>query len=151
VLARDLTVPCATIGMDDDALTAARTMAEQRLPGLVVCEPGGRPVRVLSGAQVLGFMVPPYVQDDVALARVIGERGSERLLSELRGKKVRDLLAAAPEGDLVVAGPDDTVLELCLLMAREQSQVIAVIEGDVLLGCVTFPRLLAVLLDPHDR
>src|SRR3954470_14033739 len=98
--------------MDDDAVDAVRLMAERRWPGIVVCEPDGRPTRILPGTQVLRFVIPPYVQDDAALARVINERESDRLLGELTGRKVRDLLPAHADVDLAVAAPDDTVLEL---------------------------------------
>ena len=146
MLARDLAVPFPTIGMEDDALDAARLMAEHHLPGVVVCEPDGRPVRVLPGSQVLAFVVPQYVQDDATLARVIGERGSDRLLAELSGRKVRELLPERARSRLVVAAPDDTVLELCVLMARENTPLVAVVEAERLIGCVTLPRVLDVLL-----
>ena len=146
MLARDLAVPYPTIGMEDDALDAARLMAEHHLPGVVVCQPDGRPVRVLPGSQVLAFVVPQYVQDDTALARVIGERGSDQLLAELSGRTVQELLPEKARSRLVVAAPDDTVLELCVLMAREHTPLVAVVEDDVLIGCVTLPRVLDVLL-----
>jgi CBS domain-containing protein len=135
--------------MDDDALDAVRLMAEQRLPGIVVCDPDGRPSRILPGTQVLRFVIPRYVQDDAALAGVMGERGSDRLLGELAGKRVRDLLVDRSEADLAIARPDDTVLELAVMMARSHSPVLAVVEHDRLIGCVTLPRLLDVLLAPR--
>jgi CBS domain-containing protein len=146
VIARDLAVPCPSIGMDDDAMDAVRLMAERHLPGLVVCEPDGRPTRILPGTQVLRFVIPRYVQDDPALARVIGERGAERLLGELSGRTVRDLLPSRPDTDLAVANPDDTVLELAALMARLHSPLVAVVEDGLLTGCVTLPQVLDVLL-----
>jgi len=45
---------------------------------------------------------------------------------------------------------DDTVLELCVLMARAHSALVAVVENDRrLMGCVTLPRVLDVLLAAH--
>ncbi len=146
--ARDLAVPCPSIGMDDDAVDAVRLLAEERLPGLVVCEPDGRPSRILPGSQVLRFAIPRYVQDDAALARVISERASDRLLEELSGRKVRDLLPVRPDVDLAIANPDDTVLELAVLMARTRTPLLAVVERDRLTGCVLLSRLLEVLLAP---
>jgi len=149
VNARELAVPFPSIGMEDDALDAARLMAQQHLPGIVVCEPDGRPSRILPGSQVLRFVIPIYVQDDIALARVIGERASDRLLGELSGKKVRDLLPEHADVDLAIADPEDTVLELAVLMARTHTPLVAVVENDLLLGCVTVSRLLDVLLAPR--
>jgi predicted transcriptional regulator len=148
VNARDLAVPFPSIGMEDDALDAVRLMAEQRLPGIIVCEPSGKPTRILPGSQVLRFVIPRYVQDDAALARVIGERAAERLFAELSGRKVRELLPEPPDVELAVASPEDTVLELAALMARTHSPLVAVVEDDLLVGCVTLPRLLDALL-PH--
>ena len=147
--ARELAVPFPSIGLEDDALEAARLMAERHLPGIVVCETDGRPSRILPGSQVLRFVIPPYVQDDAALARVIGERSSERLLGELKGAKVRDLLPRDPDVDLAVANPDDTVLELAVIMARTHSPLVAVVEDGRLVGCVTVGRLLEALLAPR--
>ncbi len=151
MIARDLAVPLPSIGTEDDALDAARLMAGQHLPGIVVCDPGGRPIWILPGSQVLRFVIPRYVQDDVTLARVIGERSSDRLLGELVGKKVRDLLPEHHEVDLAVANPDDTVLELAVIMARTHSPLVAVVEHDRLIGCVTVSRLLDVLLAPRPE
>src|SRR5215218_6971279 len=120
--------------MDDDALDAVRLMTDEHLPGIVVCEPGGRPARILPGSQVLRFVIPRYVQDDAALARVVGERGAERMLAELSGRKVRELLPEPPDVELAVANPDDTVLELAALMARTHSPLVAVVENGLLLG-----------------
>ena len=64
---------------------------------------------------------------------------------------VRDLLPSRPDTDLAVANPDDTVLELAALMARLHSPLVAVVEDDLLAGCVTLPRVLDVLLDPSAR
>jgi hypothetical protein len=42
------------------------------------------------------------------------------------------------------------VLELCVLMARAHSALVAVVENDRrLMGCVTLPRVLDVLLAAH--
>jgi CBS domain-containing protein len=63
---------------------------------------------------------------------------------------VRDVLSQPPDVDLAVANPDDTVLEIAVLMARTHSPLVAVVEDDLLVGCVTLPRLLDVLLAPRS-
>ncbi len=149
MFARDLAMPCPSVGMDDDALDAVRLMAEQRLPGIVVRRPDGRPSRILPGTQVLRFVIPRYVQDDTALARVLDEHAADRLLEELAGRKVRELLVDRPNVALAVARPDDTVLELAVLMARTHSPLVAIVEQQRLIGCVTLPRLLDALVAPR--
>ncbi|TDD30504.1 hypothetical protein E1218_01525, partial [Kribbella turkmenica] len=61
------------VGLGDDALTAVELLASRRLPGLIVTGDDGAPYAVLPASQVVKFLVPSYVQDDPALARVIEE------------------------------------------------------------------------------
>jgi len=52
--------PFPAVGLDDDALTAARLMAERKLPGIIVCHGDGSPHTILPGSQVLRFVIPPH-------------------------------------------------------------------------------------------
>ena len=139
--ARDLAVPFPAVGLDDDALTAARLMAEQKLPGIIVCHGDGSPHTVLPGSQLLRFVIPRYIQDDEALARVIDEKDADAMFAELSGRAVRSLLPKE-ETELPVVAGDDTVMEVAALMARAHSPLVAVVEGGRLLGCVTVAALL---------
>ncbi len=49
------------------------------MPGIAVVDAVGRPVAVLPASQVLRVVVPDYVREDPALARVVDEAGAERL------------------------------------------------------------------------
>src|SRR4051794_10621901 len=51
--ARDLAEPFPTVSVDTDAVEAARRMAAEGRPGLIVCHRDGRPYTVLPGSQVL--------------------------------------------------------------------------------------------------
>jgi aryl-alcohol dehydrogenase-like predicted oxidoreductase len=51
MLARDLAQAFPTVTLDTDALDAARTLAEHRLPGLLVVDERGAPCTVLPGAR----------------------------------------------------------------------------------------------------
>ncbi len=139
--ARDLAVPFPAVGLDEDALTAARLMADRKLPGIVVCHGDGTPHTILPGSQVLRFVIPRYVQDDEALARVIDEQAAEDMFAELAGRRVRDLLPRE-EYELPVVKGEDTVLEVAALMARAHSPLVAVVDDGKLLGCVTVAALL---------
>ncbi len=145
--ARELAEWFPIVSLTTDALTAARTMGDQRHPGLIVCDGDGRPHTVLPGTQVLRFMIPSYVQDDPALARVYDERGSDELLSKLSTKTVADLLPRRQDrAELPVVDPDATTLEVAAVMTRMHSPIVAVVddEGQVL-GAVTLSRLFEVL------
>ncbi|MGI5291524.1 CBS domain-containing protein [Nonomuraea polychroma] len=139
--ARDLAVEFPTVTMDTPALEAARLLAEQDLPGLIIVD-DGRPLSILPGTQVLRLAVPAYCQDDPALARVVDEAHADLFLRKLGGKTVRQCLPEQPR-ELPVADPKATVLELAALMARTRSPLAAVVDGDGrLIGAVTLQSLL---------
>lgn len=145
--ARELAEPFPIVRLSTDALTAARTMGDHRHPGLIVCEDDGRPHTVLPGSQVLRFMIPSYVQDDPALARVYDERASDELLTTLSTKTVRDLLPRRQDrAELPVVDPEATTLEVAAVMTRMHSPIVAVVDEDgQVLGAITVSRLFEVL------
>jgi len=149
MLARELARQFPTVGLDTDALDAARILTEQRLPGLIVLDGDGRPHTVLPGSQVLRFVVPTYVQDDPALARAFDEKSADALCDALIGRTVRDLLPARKDRlELPVTAPDATSIEIAAQMTRMRSPLVAVVDGSRLLGAITVSALLTHLLDP---
>ncbi|PPJ18807.1 CBS domain-containing protein [Nocardia nova] len=133
------------VGLDTDALDAARLLAEHRLPGIVVTDADGAPKAVLPASQVVRFIVPQYVQDDPQLAAVIDEPICDRVAAKLRGKKVREVI---PEHltKIPAARADDTVIEVAATMARFRSPLVAVTDGDEFIGVITASRLLEATL-----
>ena len=80
-------------------------------------------------------MIPAYVQDDPALARVYDERASEKLMTKLSSRTVRDLLPEPQDRDeLPVVDPDATILEVAAVMARMHSPLVAVVDGGRVAG-----------------
>jgi CBS domain-containing protein len=113
--------------MDTPALEAARLLTEHGRPGLIVVDDNQHPVAILPGSQVLRMLVPRYVQDDPALARVLDEAHADKMCESLRGKTVKDLMPRQPP-TLPVVNPDDTVLEIAAIMAANRSPLVAVVE-----------------------
>ncbi|MGW2703890.1 CBS domain-containing protein [Streptomyces sp. NPDC001340] len=147
--ARDLAVEYETIGVDTDAMAAARLMAEHRLPALLVVDDRRAPKAILPASQMIKILVPGYVVEDPTLAAVVDERHADRLCQALKGRTVRDCLSRdvpAPP----VAEPDATALEVAALMAQVRSPLVAVVENDKaglrLLGVITASHLLERLL-----
>ncbi len=129
MLARDLAQPFPTVGLDSDALDAARTLAEDRLPGLIVLDDDGLPYTVLPGTQVLRFVVPTYVQEDPALARAYDEKSADELCTKLASRPVRDLLPKRKDMlDLPVVAADATAVEVAAVMASMHSPLVAVVD-----------------------
>ncbi|MGN6574675.1 MAG: CBS domain-containing protein [Nocardioides sp.] len=143
MIAADLAEPFPTVSLNTDALTAARTIGDARLPGLIVVDDDGSPHTVLGGSQVLRFMVPQYIQDDPALARVYDEEGSEKLLGRLESKTVHDLLPKKQDrDDLPAVDQDATTVEIAAVMAQMRSPVVAVLDADGRVdGAITVSRL----------
>jgi hypothetical protein len=148
--ARTLAQLFPIVNPDTDAMEAARTLAAHRLPGLIVCDDDGRPYTILPGSQVLRFLIPTYVQDDPALARVLDEEASDELCRKLVRSTVRDLLPRPPDLDeLPVVDADATALEVAAVMARMHSPLVAVVDerdGNQVIGAITVRQLLEYLL-----
>jgi CBS domain-containing protein len=136
------------IGADAEAVEAARLLASRRLPGLIVTDESGRPCSILPASQVVRFLVPRYVQDDPSLARVVDETLADRVADKLVGTTVRKLLPERPP-ELPVVNADDTVLEVAALMARLRCPLVAVVDGDRIVGAITASRLLELAMQPH--
>lgn len=143
--AEDMAEEFPVVTVDSNALEAAHTMAEHRLPGIVVTDSSGQPYAILPASQVVRFIVPTYVQDDPALAGVIEESWADHAAQRLAGKSVRDVL---PEHltDVPSAKADDTIIEVAALMARIRTPLIAVMKDRRLHGVITASRLLDAAL-----
>ncbi|AQZ63293.1 CBS domain protein sometimes clustered with YjeE [[Actinomadura] parvosata subsp. kistnae] len=139
--ARDLITDLPAVTPDTSIAAAARLLAQQRLPGLIVVDERGRPVSVLPGTQVLRLAVPDYCQEDPALARVVDEEHADRFLRSVADRTVRDALPPRPR-ELPLTDPDATLLEMAALMARTRSPLVAVVDDGVLIGAVTLQALL---------
>jgi CBS domain-containing protein len=136
------------VDLDTSALEAARLLAEQRLPALVVTEPDGSPHSILPASQVVRFLVPGYVQDDPSLARVMNESMADHAGDRLASKRVRDLLPTEHR-ELAAVNHDDTIIEVAAIMARLRCPLAAVMKGDQLIGVISASRLLELALQPR--
>jgi len=144
--AGDIATPYPIVNLSTPALQAARLIAEQNLPGLIVVDDRGRPRTVLPGTQVLRMAVPGYIQEDPALARVIDESAADVFLRGLGERTVAEALPRERR-ELPVVDARATVLEIAALMARARSPLVAVVDetGD-LIGAVTLDALLELTL-----
>ncbi|NUT48127.1 MAG: CBS domain-containing protein [Saccharothrix sp.] len=150
--ARDLAEDYPLVRLSDNALEAARLIAEQRRPGVVVVGDDGSPVTVLPGSQVLRFAVPGYVQEDPSLARVYDEQGgSDVCVRRLSDRSVKEVLPPKEKRyELPMVSGEATVLECAALMARLHTPLIVVADGDEVHGVVTASHLLEVILNASE-
>jgi len=144
--ARDLADAFPTVHPNTSALEAARLLAGQNLPGLIVVDDEGRPATILPGTQVLRMAIPSYCQDDPALARVIDEAAADVFMRGVGDRTVAELLPRERR-ELPVVDPDATVLEVAAVMARSRSPLVAVAgRRQPLLGAITLDALLDRML-----
>jgi CBS domain-containing protein len=150
--AAELATDYPTVTLDSDALDAARMLAAQKLPGVLVVDADGAPYAVLPASELVKLLVPAYVLEDSALAAVVDEHHADRLCQALAGRSVAEALPREPRERTraSVADADDTALEVAALMAREHSPLVAVVDShdsDRLLGVITASHLLDRLIE----
>jgi CBS domain-containing protein len=145
VRAEDLDEQFPIVTVDSDALDAARMIAEHHLPGVVVTDTSGKPRALLLASEMLRFVLPRYVQDDLALAGVLGDAIADHATQNLAGKKVGDLLPAHPRA-VISVDARASVFKLAAEMVQLKTPLIAVTKNGKLHGVITASRLLAAAL-----
>lgn len=151
VRARELSAEYPTVTPDHSALEAARLLAGQGLPGLVVVDDRRRAVAVIPASRLLRHIVPQHVQDDPTLARVYDERHADRLCAKLAGRNVADLLRDE-RTPLPVVDLEATAMEIASVMAGARSPLVAVTDDErhpergAVIGVITAADLLSRLL-----
>jgi len=145
VRAEDLEEKFPIVPIDSDAVDAARMIAEHSLAGLLVTDASGNPYAVLPAFAMLRFILPRYVQDDLALAGVLGDPTPDQALQNLAGKTVGDVLPDYLR-DIPTVDARATIIKVAAEMARARSPLIAVTKDGKLHGVITASRLLAAAL-----
>jgi CBS domain-containing protein len=145
VRAQQIAEEFPVVTLESNALDAVRLLATRRLPGLVVTDIAGTPVTILPASQVVRLLVPPYVQEDPALAGVLSESMADRVVDKLGGKSVKEVLPKPPP-EMTTVKADDTIVEVAAAMARNRSPLAVVVGADGRVGVITAARLLEVAL-----
>lgn len=130
MLASDLQVPLPLVRRHTTALDAARVIARDHLAGLVVADDNGRPVAVVSSADVLGLMVPGYVLDDLSLAGVLDESGADEMWTRIAERTIGELLddGGVSVREILRVDADANLVEMAALMVDAHAQI-AVVRG----------------------
>ena len=143
--AEDLEEKFPIVPIDSDAVDAARKIAEHHLPGLLVTDASGNPYAVLPAFALLRFILPRYVQDDLALAGVLGAPTPDQAMQNLAGKTVGDLLPDYMR-DMPSVDARATITKVAAEMAQQRTPLIAVTKDGKLHGVITASHLLAAAL-----
>jgi CBS domain-containing protein len=148
VQVHEIAGPVPAARLDGPALDAVRVLAATAAPGVAVVDESGRPVTVLSEAQVIGLFLPHYLRADPALAHVVDEEHADRFAQALAGATVRALLPPQLP-HLPWVRDNDTLVEAATVMEAHGSPLVLVLDQfDQLVGAVTAHRLLWAMLPP---
>jgi CBS domain-containing protein len=145
VRAEDLEEQFPIVQLDSDAIDAARMIAEHSLPGVVVADASNKPCGMILASEVLPFVLPRYVQDNMTLAGVLGDALADHAQENLTGKTVGDVLPKQPR-KVPCVDARDGVIKVAAEMAQHRSPLIAVTKNGKLQGVITASRLLAAAL-----
>lgn len=128
--ASDIATSLVVLDRGTPATKAVRLIAERDLLGLVIAEDGERPSEVVSSLDVVRFMLPGYLLDDLSLANTLGEAGVEDLFEALSGRTIGDLVddETVTVRPVLVVPPDAGLVEVAARMADAGTQV-ALIGG----------------------
>ena len=143
--AEDLEEQFPIVQLDSDAIDAARMIAEHALPGVVVADASNKPCAFILASEVLPFILPRYVQDNISLAGVLGDALADHAEENLAGKTIRDVLPKSPR-KVPCVDARDGVIKVAAEMAQQRSPLIAVTKDGKLHGVITAARLLASAL-----
>jgi CBS domain-containing protein len=145
VRAEDLEEQFPIVQLDSGAIDAARMIAEHSLPGVVVADASNKPCAYVLSSEVLPFILPRYVQDNMTLAGVMGDALADHAEENLAGKTVRDVLPKQPR-KVPCVDARDGVIKVAAEMAQQRVPLIAVTKNGKLHGVITAAQLLAAAL-----
>lgn len=121
----DLRTPLPVVDRNTTALDAAHLVATGGLPGLVVADPSGKPVAVLSSVDVLGLLVPNYVMEDMSLAGVFDEQAAEEVWAHVGERTLAELLDddGVRVHDILKVDADASLVEIAAQMVDAHAQI----------------------------
>jgi CBS domain-containing protein len=143
--ARNLASPRETLRIDEPAGEAARVLSRHDVRAVLVVKPTGALAGVLSDSELLRGLLPAYLEDNPALARVLEESAAEALDRRLEGRTVEDLMPSDREAMPVVGG-DDTLIEVAEVMVRSRASLVGVVDQGRLIGGISIDDLVSHLL-----
>jgi len=143
--ARNLASPQETLRTDQEAGEAASVLSRYGVRAVLVVDPTGSFAGVISDSELLRRLLPAYVTENEALARVLEEGAAEALQGRLEGLTVADLMPGDREEYPVVDG-EDTLVEVAATMVRSRASLVGVVDEGRLIGGISIDDLVSHLL-----
>jgi CBS-domain-containing membrane protein len=147
VRARDLMGPVRMVRPEDPAGELVTAFQDPDVRAVAVVTELGELVGAMSDEDMLTAILPSYLLDDTSLAGVVAERAADTLHRRLEGKRVKDLVEATRR-DHPLVSPDDTLIEVAVVMCRSSDPAVLVADEGKVLGVIPVEALLPALLRP---
>lgn len=144
--ARDLVVPLTVVSVTSSVRDAARQLADQQAPALIIIDESGTAVGAVTATQLLRMALPGYLSQAPGLTRTYAEGSVASVIDECADRTVGSCLSGEPRTSLTVdAG--SRLLEVAELMARADSPVVAVVDSSqAIVGAVTADAVMRALV-----
>lgn len=143
--ARNIASRHFTVAAEAPAAEAAAILSRVDVRAVLVVDAGQRLAGVLSDSALLSALLPDYVEEDAALARVLEEDATDLLWHRLEGRTVADLLDAH-EGPHPEVDGDARLLDVAAMMVRTRLSLVGVRDEGELIGGISIDDLLTHLL-----
>lgn len=143
--ARELALPYDTVRADAPARDAAVLLSREHCHVLLVEDDEGRVIGPLHDLDMLAALLPPYLEQDPALARVLGDGATAELWARLDGRRVADLLRTH-DRDVPTVEAGVGVLAVAAEMLHRRTALVVVTDHGRLLGGITSSEVLTALL-----
>jgi hypothetical protein len=129
--AKDLQVRLPVVDRTTTAVAAARLIASDDLAALIVADDHGMPTAVIAAVDVLGLLVPEYVIEDIALAGVFDDRGSEEVWAKGARRDLGELLddVGIRVHDILTVDSDATIVEVAARMVDAHAHIAYVADS----------------------
>ncbi len=126
--ASDIATTLPIVDRHTPALKAAGLIAAADAGGLIVANSQGEPVGVVASVDILRLLLPNYLRDDMSLAAVVDEKGSEEMWTTAANRTLGELIDddAVRMPDLVAVDADATIVEIAAQMADARVRVVLV-------------------------
>lgn len=151
--ALDIATTLVVVDRSTPALDAIRLIAARDLVGLVVAEADGHPSAVVSSVDVVRYMLPAYLLDDLSLTNTVGDVGLGDLREGLDGRTIGDLIddEAVTVRSVLVVDADAGPVEIAARMVDARTQVALVDDPSrTEPAFVTLPGLLDAVVAHWD-
>ena len=143
VKARDLMSRAAVMHPDDPAEDLILAFDGLGPVAVAVANPDGHLLGLVTRLDLLRVLLPPYVREDPALARVLDdEDGTWALRRRLQGRRVRHV--ANVRGPAVA--PEDTLIKVTSTLVESERSAIPVVADGIVVGVIVADDVLPALL-----